>query len=193
VTVAILLGILSGLSSVGLGQEALVGFADYAQLTEVRVQITEIEVNGPDNDSNPDTKDWVEICNTGDIPVEVGGWVVEAEVWSWSQWGGLRRSDPIDADTVLQPGECLIFERANRWMTNDTVHAIRLYALWTNDSGEMAMVLVHKVTQAPVESIWSNFRDKENDERTLQLTLAEDGEYSWSLQEPTPGSYTSPF
>jgi len=154
------------------------------------VWITEIEANGPDDDDSPDAVDWVEICNTGTTPVPIGGWIVEAEVDSWSQWGGLRRSDPIPAGIVLQPGQCYVIERKDRWMTNDNTRSVRLYAAMTLEAGVRVMMLVDEAMwREQRENPYNHFVDNEDDTRTFQLVDV-NGQWMWLLREQTRGTWS---
>jgi len=167
---------------------AAVALATQSGPTSVR--ITEIEVNGPGDDSSPDTVDWVEICNTGTAPVAIGGWVVEAEVDSWSQWGGLRRSDPVPLGTILEPGECTVIERSDRWMTNDTTKSVKLFAEMPLDAGGRVMMLVDEaMCRYPRENPYDHFIDNENNTRTFQLVDV-DGYWWWLFREQTRGTWS---
>jgi len=152
------------------------------------ILITEIEVNGADDDDSSDAVDWVEICNTGTTAVSVGGWIVEAEVDSWSQWGGLRRSDPIPAETVLLPGECYVISRKDRWMTNDSTRSVRLYAEMALETGVRVMMLVDEAMwREQRENPYNHFVDNADDTRTLQLVDVS-GQWMWLLREQTRGT-----
>lgn len=156
----------------------------------VEVIITEIEVNPEGSDLDPGLEDWVELCNTGSMVVQLDGWIVEAEVWSLSQWGGLRWSDPIPQGTELQPGECYVVRRSSRWMTSETTHAVRLYAmLRVAETGEQVIAMID-------EAVWGNpivdnpyafFSDTKSDIHTHQRCSLE-GYPGWVFAPETPGS-----
>lgn len=95
----------------------------------VRVQITEIEVNSPQDDRYGTTKDWVEIQNVGDFAVLVSGWYIEADVRVAGGQAYLRHSGPIPKGTVIPPGACCVVRSKNPLLTNETTRTVRLYAV----------------------------------------------------------------
>ena len=55
--------------------------------------------------------DWVELYNPTSEAVDIGGWVMSSILKRWSEvW-------TIPSDTVLNPGECIVYEKHEDWFS----------------------------------------------------------------------------
>ncbi|GAF98558.1 unnamed protein product, partial [marine sediment metagenome] len=73
--------------------------------------INEVEANPPGNDANTGVYEWVELYNSSNQTVEIGGWQL-------STTAGNIATIMIPQGTVIGPGQVHIVERGAQWIDN---------------------------------------------------------------------------